>query len=183
MVFNVQEFRAQLQFDGARPNLFSVSMPFPGAVVGAAGAAQAEITYMARASQLPGSTQGTVPLFYFGRDVKLAGNKTYPDWTLTIINDEDMLVRKALEQWMNGINGARSNLRNPAFTSATSYGIDAQVNQYGKTGGIIKNYKFIGMFPVDVSPIDLDWSSNDTVEEYSVTFAYQWWEDVTNNII
>ena len=181
MAFNVAEFRSQLQYDGARPNLFSVSMPFPALVTNGSGA-QSEITYMARTSQLPGMTNGTVPLFYFGREVKLAGNRTFPDWTLTVINDEDMLVRKALEQWMNALGSNRGNLRNPAFSSATSYGVDAQVNQYSKTGGIIKNYKFVGMFPVDLAPIDLDWASNDTIEEYSVTFAYQWFEDQTNGI-
>ena len=43
-------------------------------------------------------------------------------------------------------------------------------------GFIAKKYRFVGMFPVDVSPIDLDWGTNDSIEEFSVTFAYQWWE-------
>jgi hypothetical protein len=32
------------------------------------------------------------------------------------------------------------------------------------------------MFPTDVSQIDVDWGSNDTIEEFTVTMAYQWWE-------
>jgi hypothetical protein len=29
---------------------------------------------------------------------------------------------------------------------------------------------------MDISPIEVDWAANDTIEEYAVTFAYQWWE-------
>jgi hypothetical protein len=32
------------------------------------------------------------------------------------------------------------------------------------------------LFPIDISPIELDWGANDSIEEYAVTFAYQWWE-------
>ena len=60
-----------------------------------------------------------------------------------------------------------------------SYSIDAVVTQYGKTGNVLKTYKFVGVFPQDVAPIDLDWGSNDSIEEYAVTFAYQWWEAIS----
>ena len=183
MPFNVAEFRSQLEFDGARPNLFRVSMPFPTSVVPSAGNAQSKLTYMAKTSQLPGTTSGQVQVFYFGRDVKLAGNRTYPEWTMTVINDEDFAVRRAIEQWMNGITSASGNLRNPAFKSATSYTVDAGVEQYAKTGEVIKKYKFVGMFPVDLTPIDLDWGSNDTIEEYAVTWSYQYWTDSENGIV
>jgi hypothetical protein len=182
MGFDINAFRAQMQFDGARANLFDVAMPFPGGVVGNASAAQTKLTFMARTSQLPGLSNGVVPVYYFGRDIKLTGNRTYPEVTFTILNDEDFLVRNAMEQWLNGMNSAAGNLRNPQFTSATSYGVDAYVTSYGKTGPAIKQYKFIGMFPVDVSPIDVDWSANDTIQEFSVTFAFQYWTSVNNNI-
>jgi hypothetical protein len=80
-----------------------------------------------------------------------------------------------MESWMNGIATHASNLRIAGATTPTSYAVDASVTQFGKTGAAINTYKFVGMFPLDVAPIDLDWSSNDTIEEYSVTFAYQYW--------
>lgn len=181
MAFNIADFRAQLQFDGARPNLFEVQVNFPAQI--APGNAAQKLTFMARTAQLPGSTVGVVPLQYFGREVKLAGNRTFADWTLTIINDEDFAVRKALERWMNAINQHNFNRRNSSFQSATSYTSNALVKQYGKTGNSIKQYNFIGMFPSDLAPIDLDWSANDTVEEYAVTFQYQWWEDSQNGVL
>jgi T4-like virus tail tube protein gp19 len=180
MAFNVTEFRSNMIGDGARPNLFSVTLTFPTFATGGAAAGQ-KTTFMAKASQLPGSTIGTVPVFYFGRELKFAGNRTFPDWTLQIINDEDFLIRNSLESWMNSINSHAGNLRNAAANFPTGYTSEAVVTQYGKDGVTLKNYRFVGLFPVDIAPIDLDWGSNDTIEEFGVTFAYQWWEAATTS--
>jgi hypothetical protein len=120
-------------------------------------------------------------LYYFGRELKFAGNRTFTDWTLQIINDEDFTIRKALESWMNGINSHAGNVRTGAAAGPSGYTVDALVTQYGKTGDTLKTYKFVGMYPLDLAPIDLDWGSNDTIEEYAVTFAYQWWETDTTS--
>ena len=178
MAFNVAEFRSNLVGDGARPNLFSVSLSFPAISTGGS-AASSKTTFMAKGAQLPGSTVGQVPMFYFGRELKFAGNRTFADWTLQIINDEDFVVRNAIESWMNGINSHAGNVRNTGATSPSGYTVDAEVTQYGKDGSTLKTYKFVGLFPLDLAPIDLDWGSNDTIEEYGVTFAYQWWEALT----
>ena len=175
MAFNVTEFRANMIGDGARPNLFQVTLAFPTVAQNGTAASQ-KTTFMAKSAQLPGSTVGTVPLYYFGRELKFAGNRTFTDWSLQIINDEDFTVRNALESWMNAINSHAGNVRNAGASGPSGYTVDATVNQYGKTGNIIKSYKFVGLFPLDLAPIDLDWGSNDTIEEYSATFAYQWWE-------
>jgi hypothetical protein len=184
MAFNVNDFRGQLVGDGARPNLFDVQMAFPAITnPGFAVAAGPKVQFMAKAAQLPGSTIGTVPLYYFGREMKFAGNRTFTDWTLTIINDEDFTIRNALESWMNSINSHAGNLRNSSGVTPTSYATDAVVTQYGKVGSssILKQYNFVGMFPVDIAPIDLDWSTNDAIEEYSVTFSYQYWTSTTTS--
>ena len=180
MAFNVAEFRANMIGDGARPNLFQVTLNFPTIAENGVAAGQ-KATFMAKSAQLPGSTIGTVPVYYFGRELKFAGNRSFTDWTLQIINDEDFTIRRALESWMNGINSHGGNVRNTGAASPTGYTVDAEVTQYGKTGDTLKNYKFVGMYPLDLAPIDLDWSSNDTIEEYGVTFAYQWWETDTTS--
>lgn len=175
MSFNVQEFRSQLNLDGARPNLFHCELAFPA--LAAAGAAQQKYTFMARAAQLPGSTINVVPQFYFGRELKFAGNRTFQEWTVTIVNDEDFMIRDAFEKWMSGMNSHVANLRNPNFIRGDGgYQSDGFITQQGKAGNTLKRYKFIGMFPVDITPIEVDWGANDTIEEYAVTFAYQWWE-------
>lgn len=181
MAFNVAEFRSNMVGDGARPNLFSVSLVFPQIASNGSLAGQ-KTTFMAKAAQLPGSSVGTVPVYYFGRELKFAGNRTFADWTLQIINDEDFTIRNSLENWMNGINSHQGNVRDPGAASSTGYTVEATVNQYSKLGGDpIKSYTFVGMFPIDVAPIDLDWGSNDSIEEYSVTFAYQYWNSNTTS--
>lgn len=180
MAFNVAEFRANMIGDGARPNLFQVTLTFPSIAANGQAAGQ-KATFLAKAAQLPGSTIGQVPVYYFGRELKFAGNRTFADWTLQIINDEDFTIRNAIESWMNSINSHAGNVRNANAKNPSSYTVDAEVTQYGKTGDTLKKYKFVGMYPLDLAPIDLDWSSNDTIEEYAVTFAYQWWETDTTS--
>jgi len=174
MAFNISEFRSNLIGDGARPNLFEVSLSFPSYVDNA----NRQLTFLAKTSQIPGSTIGVVPLFYFGRELKFAGNRTFADWSITIINDEDFSVRRAFEQWMNSVNNHNANLRDTMAYSPTDYSTDAYVTQFDKAGAVIKEYKFVGMFPTDLAPIDLDWGTNDSIEEFGVTLAYQWWEAV-----
>jgi hypothetical protein len=180
MAFNVAEFRANMVGDGARPNLFAVSLVFPTGVANGVGAGQ-KVTFMAKAAQLPGSTIGMITVPYFGRELKFAGNRTFADWTLQIINDEDFTISNAVESWMNMINSHAGNVRAAGAVNPSNYSVDAEVIQYGKNGEELKRYKFVGMFPQDVSPIDLDWGSNDSIEEFSVTFAYQFWETDTTS--
>ena len=181
MAFSVNEFRSQMVGDCARPNLFEVSMPFPG--FSAPGNAQTKLTFMCKTAQLPGSTIGVVPVQYFGRELKFVGNRTFADWTLTVINDEDFVIRNAFERWMNGINSHSLNVRNPIALAPGGYTVDGEVTQFGKTGDQLKRYKFLGLFPTDLTPIDVDWGSNDTIEEFSITLAYQWWESVETAVI
>jgi hypothetical protein len=181
MAFNVNQFRSQLQSDGARPNLFEVSMPFPAFSL--PGNAQTKMTFMCKTAQLPGSTLGVVPVQYFGRELKFVGNRTFADWTVTIINDEDFSVRNAFERWMNGINSHNLNVRNPVAGTPLGYSVDGQVTQFGKAGNTIKKYNFVGLFPTDITPIDVDWGSNDTIEEFSVTLTYQFWEAVADGVV
>lgn len=181
MPFDVSEFRAQMIGDGARPNLFEVSMPYPG--FSSPGAAMEKMTFMAKSAQLPGSSIGVVQQQYFGRELKFAGNRVFQDWSVNVINDEDFVIRNALERWLNGINSHTFNIRAPGILPPASYTVDSNVLQYGKMGDVIKKYKFIGMFPVDVSPIDVDWGANDVFEEFSVTFAYQWWTSEEDGVI
>jgi hypothetical protein len=180
-MFNVDNFRTAMQFDGARPNLFEVVLQFPSFVqLGSQATSQSR--FFVKTAQLPGSTIGAVTVPYFGREVKVAGNRTFQDWTVTVINDEDFTIRNAFERWHRGINGNQTNLREPGAISTsplapgTSYAVDAEVYQYSKAGGKpLKKYRFVGMFPNDLAAIDLDWSSNDTIEEFTVTLSYQYW--------
>lgn len=195
MAFNVQEFRASLLYDGARPSLFDVSMTVPALV--AFEGVNRQITFRAKATELPGDSINPISLNYFGREIKVAGVHSFNDWSITVINDEDFTIRNTFERWMSAINSHVGNVRAPQFIRGDGgYQCDAFVTQYSKTGGgvgaagvagitggtgIIKDYGMIGCFPTEIAPIQLDWGSNAEVEEFQVTFSYQWWETYAPN--
>lgn len=179
MAFTVQDFRSKLKYGGARQNLFEVVLPFPAVSGGAAQTQQ--FSFMCKAASLPGEEIGVIPVPYFGRQIKVPGDRTFPEWTVTVISDEDFKLRDVFEQWSNALNGHFNNLRNPAALEAPGYSVNATVIQYGKVGDSIKEYDMIGVWPSSVSPQDLAWDANDQIEEFQVTLQYQWWEARTTS--
>lgn len=171
MAFNLNVFKNALIGEGARGTLFDVILTFPGGLGGVL--ASTKLNFTCKAAQLPGKTLGVIEVPYFGRKIKVAGDQTFAEWTVTVINDEDFVVRNAFETWMSGINQHNANLR-----TNLNYHASAIVNQYSKTGAVIKTYKFESMWPSDLAPIDVSWEANDTIEEYTITLNYNWWESI-----
>ena len=174
MAFNVNEFRSQMVGDGARPNLFEVTMPFP--TFSDPGDAQRKTTFMCRTAQLPGSTVGVVPVQYFGRELKFAGNRVFADWTITVINDEDFVVRNAFERWSNGINNMTDN---EGLTNPVDYQVDAFVDHLDRNGNTIKSYTLRGAWPLNISEIALDYDEKTEIETFTVELQYQFYESNT----
>lgn len=170
MSFNINQFSSALSGGGARSSLFEVRITNP-----ITGVADIKTSFMVKNAEIPGSNMSELPVFYFGRQIKLAGNRTYDSWNVTVINDEDFLVRNALEQWSHAINSAQGNVNTAGGSSPALYKSTAQVTQFGKTGEILRVYSFVGLFPTVVAPIALGWET-DAIEEYNVTFAYDYWE-------
>ena len=129
MAFNVNEIRSQLTLGGARNSLFQVTIQNP-----ANGVADIKVPFLVKAAQIPASTLGTIEVPYFGRKIRLAGDRTFADWTVTVINDEDFLIRNAMEQWSNQIQSLQGNLRTFGGASPSLYKAQAQVTQFSKTG-------------------------------------------------
>lgn len=165
MAFNINDIRSQLAYGGARQNLFQVQITNRGN-----STADLKTPFMVQAASLPASTTGVIQVPYFGRMMKLAGDRVYDPWVVTIINDEDFLVRNALEEWSNKINRFEGNVRD-----LRNYKSQAQVIQYGKDGSIIRIYEFEGLFPSTISQIDLGWDQNDSYETFQVEFQYDLW--------
>jgi hypothetical protein len=171
MAFNISEFQGQLTGGGARPNLFQVTIDNPvdrGAFI--------KTSFMVQAAAIPEATLGVATVNYFGREVKFAGNRTFANWTATVINDEDFLIRDGMERWSNAINGLESNLRSTALATTAQYKTNATVTQFSKTGDPLRTYNFVGIFPVSVGTIALEWGTNDAVETFDVEFSYDYWQ-------
>ena len=170
MAFNVNEFSGALTSGGARNSLFQVQITNP-----INGVADVQVPFLCKAAQIPAATLGVVEVPYFGRTVKVAGNRTFAEWAPTIINDEDFAIRNAMEQWSNSINSFQGNLRTTGGSAPALYKANAQVIQYSQTGDILREYTFVGIFPTEVSTIDLAWET-EGIQEYTVTFQYDYWE-------
>ena len=170
MAFNVNLFQGALKLGGARATLFQVNISNP-----VNGSADIQVPFLCKAASLPSSTIGSIPLGYFGRKIQIAGDRTYEPWTVTIINDEDFAIRNAMEEWSHSINGPVTNLRDATSASPTLYKADAQITQFSKTGVPVRVYNFVGVFPQELGAIDMNWESNDTIEEYTVTFNVDYW--------
>lgn len=166
MSFNINEFKSQLTGGGARPTLFQVQILNP-----VSPEADFKVPFMVRAGGIPASTVGQFEVPYFGRQVKYAGDRTFEDWTVTVINDEDFAVRNSLEAWSNAINTHDGNVR----ALPQDYKSNGIITQFSKDGSPLRSYVFEGMFPVSIDAIELDWGTTDTIEEFSVTFSYDFW--------
>jgi hypothetical protein len=188
--FNIDGFKSNgLALGGARSSLFSVQLTVPPALNVGQNISQ-KFSFSCRAAELPAATIGTIEVPYFGRRIKIAGDRTFADWNVTIMNDEDFAVRSMIEGWQNGINEFIGNIRDPGFISENavattptggtqppgqSYKQTIEVFQYGKGGSIIASYQLIGAYPTDIGAIGLDWDNQNQIEVFPVTFAYDYW--------
>lgn len=173
MAFNINEFRGKLVGGGARPNLFQVIINTPaGAQV---GLNSEQLAFMCKAASLPQSTINPIPLFYFGRPVHVAGERSFDPWDVTIINDETFDLRDAFERWHSAMssystkNNAKTNLG--ATGNPSSYTVSGQILQYGKDGSIIKTVELANIFPITIGGIMLSWEETQQVEQFNVTFS------------
>jgi hypothetical protein len=176
MAFNINELRSQLVFGGAKASLFQVQIFNPATTV-----ADLKTPFMVKATSIPASTLGMVEVPYFGRKVKIAGDRTFEEWSVTVINDEDFLVRNAMEQWSASINSHQGNITSFGSASPLQYKSTALVTQFSKTGVPIREYTFNGIYPTSVAAIEMAWQTVDEIEEFVVTFQYDWWS-VTGGI-
>ena len=174
MPFNISAFKSNgLVYGGARPSLFNVFMSAP-AGLGIDNVSVDKFRFVCKTAELPESTVSSIDVPYFGRKIKVAGERAFQDWSVTVMNDEDFSVRAMFESWSNALNRHVSNVRDPAV-SAEQYKTDLEVIQYGKDGSEIRSYQLVGAFPTNIGSISLNWDSANAIEEFSVTFAYDYW--------
>ncbi len=174
--FNVERFKSALTNGGARPNQFAVQMSFPTYVAGAQ-LAVARAPFLISVAELPGQTVNPAIVQYRGREVKFVGDRIYAPFTMTVLNDSEMSIRTALEQWMGGMEDYAGKF---GRLQPSEYQRDMQVFQLDRNGNALKSYSIVNAFPVDLSPVGLDFGANDQISSFTVTFQYQHFT-VSNN--
>ena len=181
-------FKGRMVGGGARPNLFECELFFPDEAI-PNDATRDEVTdkarFLVKAANLPASNVTPINIPFRGRNLKIAGDRVFDPWTVTVINDVDFGIRNTFERWMNLINKHEDNA---GLTDPTSYQKDVFVRQFGRSavGGpvpqtavnmpVLKAYKFFGVFPTNVSDIALSYDSSDSLEEFTVELQVQWWD-------
>ena len=174
MPFNISAFKSNgLVYGGTRPSLFNVFMSVP-AGIGIDNVSVDKFRFVCRAAEIPDSTISSIEIPYFGRKIKVAGERQFTDWSVTVMNDEDFAVRSLFESWSNALNRLVSNVRDPSL-SAEQYKQDLEVIQYGKDGSELRSYILVGAFPTQIGAIALDWDSANQVETFTVNFSYDYW--------
>src|SRR5210317_40314 len=174
---NISDFKAQMIGGGARPNQFRVDLSFPNFVT-AGTLVGLNAQFMCKASQLPQSTIDNTQVFYRGRQVNFAGERTFAPWTITAYNDTTFAVRNALERWSDGImNHSQTDGR----TNLGDYQVDLLVTQLDRNGAAIKSYTFRDAYPTVISPIQLDYETNNVIEMFDVEWTYNYWTSNTTD--
>ena len=171
---NINDFKSRLRGGGARANQFKVTLPFPG--YAAVGGETSDLAFLCRSTAIPGQDIAAIKIPFRGRELQIAGDRKFEDWTITVLNDTDFKLYRAFERWMNGINNMTDNegIANPA-----DYQVDGFVDQLDRNGTTLKSYTYRGLFPTNLANIALDYSTNDAIEEFTVTFAIQYFETDT----
>ena len=181
----ITDFKSKMAGGGARPNLFEVELVFPDPIA-IENDVKEKSRFLVKAAQLPASNITPIEVNFRGRILKIAGDRTFDTWTVTVINDEDFKLRTSFEQWMNQM----SKLDNATgATNPSSYMTDAYVYQLGRgqqkfstentdadSSVPLRTYRFYDIFPTNVSQIDLSYDTSDTIEEYTVEFQVQYWQ-------
>jgi len=170
----ITDFKSKMAGGGARPNLFEVELVFPDPIA-IENDVKEKSRFLVKAALLPASNITPIEVNFRGRILKIAGDRTFDTWTVTVINDVDFSIRSAMEKWMDFINSMEdaTGAQDPAL-----YQPDAYVHQLDRDGSTLRTYKFHDVFPTNISAIDLSYETVDSVEEFTVEFQVQWWEAI-----
>jgi len=187
MSLRIDDFKTALVGGGARANLMRVNVTWPNAdIQGDANfnfGGDALHSFMIKGAQLPARTINSIQVPFRGRELKVTGDTAFEDWTITVTNDNNFAVRNAFERWQDAINSAASNISARGVNADTfnSYTANLEVEQLGRNGDVIKRYVINGAWPTTVDAIEVGFDNADTIEDFGVTFAYQWWESDTTS--
>ena len=174
----ITDFKSKLTGGGARSNLFEVELSFPSAVsVEGLNDILNKARFLVKTAALPASNIAPIEVPFRGRVLKIAGDRTFDTWSITVLNDTDFSIRSAFEKWMNFINKVSDNT---GSTNAEDYQADAYVYQLDRSGETLRKYHFFDVFPTQVAPIELSYDSAG-IQEFTVELQVQWWEAVKGN--
>ena len=170
----ITDFKSKLIGGGARPNLFEVELAFPDSIA-IDNDVKEKSRFLVKAAALPASNITPIDVNFRGRILKIAGDRTFDTWTVTVINDTDFAIRSAFEKWRNVINRLSDAT---GFNNPADYQQDAFIHQLDRDGSTLRTYKFFDVFPTNLSQMDLSYETTDTIEEFTVELQVLYYESL-----
>lgn len=174
---SILDFKGSFLGGGARPNQFRVELSFP-AIVNGTGDAARKAQFLCFGTSMPGSQLGITMANYRGREVPLAGERTFQPWAINVYNDTDFAIRDAFENWMGKINDVKENT---GVTNPLLYTSQLSVKQLDRNGATLKTYTIYDAWPMQIGEIQLDFSANTQLETFPVQFVYTYWTTETSS--
>ena len=175
---SIDNFKSVLQGGGVRPIMFQVELTFPNGTVADSTAMTNEGVFLCKASQLPASVVGMISVPFRGRQLKVTGDREFQDWTVTITNDVSFQLRAGMEKWSELCQNHNFAL---GANTLDEYFATAIVRQLDRQGNQLRAYAFEGIWPTNIAQIGLDMGDQNSVEEYEVSFAVQYWSAARND--
>jgi len=169
----ISNFKSKLTGGGARANLFEVVLTFPDAAQPDQEVLE-KARFLVKSANLPASNVSPIEVPFRGRTLKIAGDRSFESWTVTVLNDVDFAIRSAFENWMNTINRLSDNT---GLTNPADYQADAYVYQLDRDGSTLRSYRFFDTFPTQVGPIELSYDAQG-IQEFTVELQVQYWEAI-----
>ena len=204
MGISVTELRKRMTGGGARPSLFYANIDFTNVKEGLGSKVGTilgnnnsnDMSFFMKGAQIPDSTVNPIAINFLGREFKVPStDRVFQDWTVTVINDEDFRIRHFFEAWIEYMTPGKAIFETAAafgqegvdFNEGEGIFCDMSVHQMKKSGGPVQydgdylgSYFFKDAFPTAVTAIELNWDQKDVIEEFTVTFAYQYWEKLSS---
>ena len=173
----ISDFKARMADGGARPNLFEVALTFP---ISAPTDTEtlADARFKVKGASIPVSSLTPINVDFRGRQLKLAGDRTYDTWTITVLNSADFDIRSAFETWSNSMNRMEDAT---GTQDPSAYSSDMYVYQLDRQGGTLRSYRMHDVWPSQISPIELNFENGNQIEEFTVELQILWWEAIKGN--
>jgi hypothetical protein len=165
---------------GARANLFRVDVTFPSTVItdanSTSGLLTQQMSLLCKSAAVPGFTVGVIEVpFRAGRRIKIPGDRTFADWSVTVINDENHTVRSAFNAWVDYISTSDYDSTSKAKGGvAQDYYSTVLVSHLNAAGAVVRKYQLEMAYPTDVGALDLSYDSTDTISDFTVNFQYHY---------
>lgn len=128
------------------------------------------IPYLVRSTSIPDSSIEEAVIPFPGIPYKMAGTRTYGDWTVSFNIDTEGILLDNFHNWHDLMYD-----KNHLSTSPKSYMRNQQLYLIDGRGYTTRKFELYNAWPKSIGAVGLDYSSGD-IATMDVTFSYQYYK-------